>query len=156
MPNLVQRLKISEARQESWNKNGVGNKAFLAQKAGNGKFKGKKEQGKKPGNCFNCGKPGHWKSECRAPKKKQNARNTETESSNMARRRSQRKISKKARQGKQMRIVHSAALLLLMGILKVETMPREIATCGIVTAAQIHFYVDRENGSWSTLRSRYP
>jgi hypothetical protein len=42
-----------------------------------GKQNGKKDNKTVKGNCYNCGKPGHYSKECRQPRKDQSASNTE-------------------------------------------------------------------------------
>ncbi|OXA39841.1 Copia protein [Folsomia candida] len=74
--NLVQKLKIHESREESWNKDEVPEN-FSGVKPGGADYKQKGKvtsapengKGKKPGRCFNCGVRGHFKADCRSPKK---------------------------------------------------------------------------------------
>lgn len=61
-----------QRRQNAENNSAMSASMFKGKGKGKGaqnKGSGQKESEKKPGRCHNCGKKGHWKKECRSPKK---------------------------------------------------------------------------------------
>ena len=65
LTNLISRLSMEEIRAAA--DEDIDNKAFFANTKQQKFSKGK--SGKKPGKCYNCGRPGHWKMSA-APRKR--------------------------------------------------------------------------------------
>ena len=65
LTNLISSLSMEEIRAAA--DEGTDNKAFSPNTEQQKFSKGKSE--KKPGECYNCGRPGYWKNECRSTKK---------------------------------------------------------------------------------------